>query len=57
MIDDSYEFVGSNYALNELHMSNLGAQHSSDLFTCYALNSNESNAISHSVNLDVYRKF
>lgn len=56
MIDTSYEFVGNNYALNELRITNLGAQHSADLYTCEASNNNESNPISHSVNMDVYRK-
>ncbi|OXA59385.1 Cell adhesion molecule 2 [Folsomia candida] len=54
MIDSTYEFVGSNYAVNELRISNLGSSHSADLLTCQASNNNESRALSHNVNLDVY---
>ena len=57
LVDFSYESSEENYVTNELTIVDLSKRHSHDLYTCQASNHNETKAISHRINIDVYCEF
>lgn len=56
MVDTTYTLSGTEYAINEMTINNLGRNHILDVYSCQASNNNETQALTHKVHLEIYRK-